>query len=278
MAAERMTLHLDPVCAADNLIIMLDVLARSPDVRHADYASISRRIREDYDFTDRTEPLWLARSLGLLAVDDKGMTLSAAGRTIAGMRPATRADALHFLLLTAWDGDGDPTLARSWVYRRFCDRLWSHGTVDLHSAETKRIVADLLDDAQQAFAGLRRAALSPKSVLGMRRWLDALEPRVLDDDRFRRRDVCSAELLLLAIGQTAREDGASLGADLLLTPARRDAICRICLLEPAALDRAVDRAMPAFPHLIEPGTRTGAYGRFVRLKAMPSIETFADRQ
>jgi hypothetical protein len=147
----------------------------------------------------------------------------------------------------------------------------------LDAAETKRIVADLLDAAQQAFAELKRAALSPKSVLGMRKWLEALEPAVLCQDRFRRRDVCSAELLLLAIGQTAREDGASLGADLLLTPARRDAICRICLLEPAALDRAVDRAMPAFPRLIEPGTRAGAYGRFIRLKAMPSIEALADR-
>jgi hypothetical protein len=70
----------------------------------------------------------------------------------------------------------------------------------------------------------------------------------------------------------ARTDGVDLGADLLLSPERRQALCRICLLEPTALDRALDRALPAFAALVEPGTRTGAYGRFLRIKAFPTIE------
>ena len=63
-----------------------------------------------------------------------------------------------------------------------------------------------------------------------------------------------------------------------MTPARREAICRLCLLEPATLDRALDRTIPAFPAFIEPGTRTGAYGRFVRLKSVPTIAAFGDRR
>ena len=42
-----------------------------------------------------------------------------------------------------------------------------------------------------------------------------------------------------------------------LTPARREAVCALLrLLEPASLDRALDHGtIPAFPALIEPGTR-----------------------
>ena len=171
-----------------------------------------------------------------------------------------------------------PALGCAWVYRAYCDRLWSRGSVALSSAETKRVVADLLDATHAAFPDLQLAALSPKSVLGMRKWLEALDPPVLSGDEFRRREVCSPELLLLAIGHVAGEDGADVGVDLPLTPARREAICRLCLLEPATLDRALDRTIPAFPAFIEPGTRAGAYGRFVRLKTVPTIAAFGVRR
>lgn len=274
MAAQRLTLHLDPVRSAGNLLIVLDVLAQVPDATHPDYAAILRRVRDDYDFTDRTEPLSLARQLGLLVEVGSGLRLSESARSIARMRPAIRADMLHFLLATAWRDGADPALGCAWTYRAFCDRLWSRETVELDAAEAKASVADLLDAAHTTFPRLQLAALSPKSVRGMRSWLEALDPPVLQGDLFRRREVCSSELLLLAIGQVVREDGADLSVDVLMTPARREAICRLCLLEPASLDRAVDRTIPAFPTVIEPGTRTGAYGRFVRLKTAPTIEAF----
>lgn len=274
MAAQRLTLHLDPVRGAENLLTVLEVLGRTPNAIFPDYAAILNRVRDDYDFTDRTEPLSLARLLGLLVDRDTGIGLSRMACTIAAMRPASRADALHFLLATAWHDGADPGLACAWAYRTFCDRLWTRGAVELSSVETKRTVADLLDAARAAFPTLQFAALSPKSVLGMRTWLAALDPPVLSGDTFRRREICSLELLALAIGQVACDDGANVGVDLPMTPARREAICRLCLLEPAALDRALDRMIAAFPAFIEPGTRTGAFGRFVRLKTVPTIEAF----
>lgn len=278
MAAQRLTLHLDPIRSAKNLLTILDVLGRPPNATFPDYASILNRVRDDYDFTDRTEPLSLARLLGLLVERDGRIGLSATARAIAAMRPASRPDVLHFLLATAWHDGAEPGLGCAWAYRAFCDRLWSRGAVDLISAETKRTVADLLDAAQAAFPELHLAALSPKSALGMRKWLEALDPPVLTGDTFRRREICSPELLLLTIGQVAREDGADLGVDLPMTPARREAICRLCLLEPVALDRALDRTIPAFPAFIEPGTRTGAYGRFIRVKTVPTIAAFGARR
>lgn len=273
MASRRLTLHLDPVRGAANLATMLDVLGRAPADRFPDFAAILDRIREDYDYTARTEPLSLASQLGLLADQDGGIGLSAEARLIASMRVATRFDLLHFLLATAWHDGADPAMGCAWTYRQFCDRLWRQGTVEVGAAEARRTVADLLDAAQAAFPGLHLAALSPKSVLGMRKWLEPLDPPVLTGDHFRRREVCSPELLVLALGQTLRPDGSDVGVDVLLTPARRDAVCRLCLLEPAALDRALDRAIPVFPGVIDHGTRTGAYGRFVRFKTSPSIGT-----
>ena len=278
MAPQRLTLHLDPVRSAENLAIVLDVLAATPERCFPGYADITRRVQQDYDFTDRSEPLSLARLLNLLVAHNGGLALSPAARAIAEMRPANRADMLHFLLATAWREGTDPGLGCAWAYRAFCDRLWSRGTVTLDAVETRRAVAELLDEAQAAFPEVRLAALSPKSVLGMRKWLEPLDPPVLVGDAFRRREICSSELLLLAIGHVAAEDGAELGIELPMTPARREAICRLCLLEPAALDRALDRAIPAFPALIEPGTRAGAHGRFIRLKTAPTIEALGMRR
>jgi len=272
MAPRQVTLHLDPVRSMMNLLIVIDVLARKPGVTYADYAAILCRIREDYDFTVRTEPLSLARLLGLLEGGDGKICLSHRATVIASMRPAVRADALHYLLATAWHQAADAALGCAWAYRAFCDRLWLLGDVELNASEKRHAVADLLDAAQKTFPELRLAALSVKSVLGMRKWLEMLEPPVICGHRFRRRETCSPELMLLAIGQVAKEDGASCEVDLLLTPARRAAICRLCLLEPAALDKMLDHSISTFPVLVEPGTRAGTYGRFVRLKAFPTIE------
>ena len=275
MAAQRLTLHLDPVRSAENLLTIIDVMARQPSEAFQSFADILARVRKDYDFTDRVEPLSLAVLLGLLIETDGIIELSCTARVIAGLRAATRADLMHLLLTTAWSNAADVRLGCSWAYRVLCERLWSRGSVCLNAAESKQIVADLLGSAREAFPGRERLALSTKSVLGMRKWIDLLDPPVLVGDQFYRREICSSELLLLAMAQVATEDGADIHTDLLMTSARREAICRLCLLEPSALDRALDRAIGVFPAWIEPGTRTGSHGRFVRFKHMPSIPALA---
>ena len=270
MAAPRVMLHLDPVRSAANLLTLIEALSRDPGVSYRSYEQILDRIRVDYEYTGRTEPLSLARLLGLLVEADGQLNLSSTAQAIQALRPANRAEVMHFLLLTSWTEPDGQGLELGWAYRTFCARLWERGTVHLTSSEVSSAVADLLSAAQEKFLA-HQIAFSSKSILGMRRWLEELDPPVMDGEVFRRREVCSRELLLLALGQVAREDGAELGADLLLTPERRKAICRICLLEPAALDRRLDHMLPSFPRLVAPGTRTGAYGRFVRLLAHPEI-------
>jgi hypothetical protein len=275
VAGQHVTLHLDPVRSAANLHTLIEALAYDPAATFASYAEILACVRRDYDYTDRTEPLSLARLLGLLAEFDGRLALSPTARAIYAMRPSSRMDVLHFLLLTAWSRSRSDALALSWAYRAFCEHLWDRVALPLSSTEVKGLVADLLSRAAEPFPDAERIAFSAKSVLGMRKWLEPLDPPVLHPDGFRRRDVCSRELLLLAVGHLAWEEGTTLGIDLLLTPAQREAICRICLLEPTVLDRRLDQLMPTYPRIISPGTRTGPYGRFIRLHALPEIASLA---
>src|SRR5690606_18800276 len=114
-------------------------------------------------------------------------------------------------------------------------------------------------------------------LTGAHKWMEALQPEVLEKSgreyrRFTRREFCPPELLIMAIGYILRDDPDATELDILLTPERRDALCQICLLEPSALDRALDWALPAFPTVISPGTTAGYYGRFVRLHKRPTFE------
>jgi hypothetical protein len=276
--AAQITLHLDPVRSAENLALIIDALARDGRTTFASYAEITALIRRNYDYTDRTEPLSLARLLGLLVEVDSNLALSQTARAIHALRPAARYDVLHLLLYTAWSGPANPTLGVSWAYRACCDYLWREGAVRLDKSMIARLRADLYSAAAEQFPGATALSFSDKSLRGIRRWLEPLDPPVLEGDEFRRRDLCSRELLLLAIGQVAREDGTVLGADLLLTPERREAVCRVCLLAPSALDRRLDQVLPVYPQILAPGTRTGPYGRFIRLLAPPTIEALGERR
>jgi hypothetical protein len=133
----------------------------------------------------------------------------------------------------------------------------------------------VVEEANNAALELFGASISfsTKSVRGVRKWLEALSPPVLEENVFTRRNFCHPELMLLAAAWVFQRTDADLGIDLLLTPARREAICRLCLLEPAALDRTLDWMLPTFPHIVVPGTTAGAYGRFLRFLKWP---TFAD--
>ncbi len=115
-------------------------------------------------------------------------------------------------------------------------------------------------------------SFSRKSLTGARKWLDALQPTVIEDNIFTRRAFCSPELMLLAIGYVLRDDPDATEIDILLSRDRREQICRICLLAPESFDRTLDWAIPVFPKLIEPGTSAGTYGRFIRLHKMPTLQ------
>ena len=86
------------------------------------------------------------------------------------------------------------------------------------------------------------------------------------------RHYCTPELLLLALGYVTSSTEAQLGLDQPLTPERRELLCRICFIEDEVLDQILDRMLPEYPDLVQPGTATGSYGRFVRVLAIPTLK------
>jgi hypothetical protein len=97
----------------------------------------------------------------------------------------------------------------------------------------------------------------------------------MNDEEFERRYFCPSQLALLAAGWVARTTGGEVGIDLLLTPERREEMSKLCLVDPSALDKVLDWMLPIYPKIIQPGTRAGAYGRFIRFRKWPQIEDFA---
>lgn len=223
------------------------------------------------------------RQLGLVNRQE----LSADGKALAHVcrqKPALWGDLLHFLHYTRWSPLAPTSHAFSWVYRQFTNLLWEADNVLANESYLQPMVGTLIGaiEAEPAFAETiahkTRAgtiSLSTASLVGALNWLAALQPPVMNGQQFARRFFCPPELMVLALGWIAQIDGGELGIDILLSPERRKAVCMLCLLDPTALDRSIDWALPLYSACIRPGTRAGAYGRFIRFLRWPQLTDLA---
>jgi hypothetical protein len=233
------------------------------------------------EFTDqrglgnRTEIQILATTSGLLEKDN-GIKLSAKAKTIAQLKSETQSDVVHYLLYTGWSPEKPTTNTRLWGYRQVVDSLWQRAPINV-LAITNELVTEIVNRTEETFGHLPAyqggASFSNKSIRGVRKWLEKVNPSVInEEEEFERRYFCPSQLALLAAGWTARTTGGEIGIDLLLTSERREAMSRLCLLDPSALDKVLGWTLPIYPEIIQPGTRAGAYGRFIRFLKWPQIE------
>jgi hypothetical protein len=199
---------------------------------------------------------------------------------ITDAKPQLVFDLMHYSHYTLWTQAEPLVNAFAWTYQALCCQLFEQGERGLESQYLESTVTRLIGGIRESshFAHAVAAetkkgaiSLSTDSLNGVLHWLRPLRPPVIEGDTFTRRHFCPPELLLLALGHAAQQTEAEIGIDLLLTTERRDLLCRVCLLDPAALDRVLDWMLPLYPEVVEPGTRTGAYGRFVQLRKMPEL-------
>jgi len=199
---------------------------------------------------------------------------------VADTKPQLLPDLMHYLHYSRWSEDAPLEHTFLWTYRTLCDWLVEQEECKLVHKWLEATVTHLLGVIREsphfshALASATKkgaVSLSTDSLNGVLHWLRPLRPPVIEGDTFTRRHFCPPELLLLALGYVARQTGAEIGIDLLLTPERREMLCRVCLLEQTALDRALDWMLPLYPAIVEPGTRTGTYGRFVLLRKIPEL-------
>lgn len=219
----------------------------------------------------RLEALVTARDLRL--VERSENTLSSEGRVLAQLEMVKQdlfADLVHGLQYTLWSEHQPSAHCFSWSYRTLCSILWQAGT--LAQADRRNLASEVESRARATFSR-SDIAFSPKSVGGALLWLAELSPPVLKEDaRFTRRAFCPPELFVMAVDFVYRSQGMDYGANLLLTDERRSDVCRVCLLDPANLERVLDYAVAQFDYL-ERGVG-GGWGRYLTLHRTPHLEGF----
>jgi len=275
VASTGVTFHVPQEGEPDKLIPLLEAMylnnAKFPTVKALlDFAQAR-------GLGARTEIQILATACGILEnVDDSHIGLSKAGKVIAQLKPEVRHDLIHYLLYTGWRPENPSTNSILWSYREVTNAFWEKPSVNVTQAANV-IAEEVRNRTQQVFFGVPGydsggVSFSSKSIRGVRKWLDALTPPVIENDCFFRRYFCPPELTLLATGWVARTMGGGIGIDFLLRPERREAICRLCLLDLSALDKVLDWMLPVYPNVIQSGTSAGVYGRFLHFSKWPEME------
>ncbi len=166
------------------------------------------------------------------------------------------------------------------TYREYCDLLYNKRKANIASqrdsfaAEMTSLVTSSVYFADEISKLAKGAvSLSTNSLIGVEHWLAKLTPEVITSEgQFMLRHYCPPELLLLSLGYVTELTEAQLGLDQPLTQERRELLCRICLIEGQVLDQILDWLFPEYPDLVQPGTTTGSYGRFVRVLAIPTLK------
>lgn len=285
MAAIKLATHIQPEATPANVTELVLLLAKSQ--QSFETVEDLLTFAESEGVGNRTEIQSTAANMGLLDKANRKISLGSGGRAFANLREEARSDVLHFLIYSGWNIHDPLEFLPSWAYRDCCDRYWEVGTVSLTSDYLDRQVQETINKAREIFEAMNvgefsEISFSRKSLNGAHNWLTALRPPVIEkandkksSGNFNRRDFCPPELLMLALGYVLRDEVDAIGVDVLLTREKRALLCRVCLLEPDSLDRALDWAIPIFPNLIKPGTSAGFYGRFIRLNKLPTLADLA---
>lgn len=281
MARTRLLVHIRPDAPPGRILDLLAHLAREPEARFSSVSGLNARaIEHGLGKASELESIAaMAQTLGLLGHDEGGLGLSADGALLMRASESARADLLHFRFYTLWTAERPTEVVKSWSYRNCLDAYWAMQTARLTPAFLDQRAQGTVNDAEQVFGALgvydlANVSFSRKSLAAIHLWLSALQPTVITDDCFARRAFCPPELLLLALGWVLGHEAVGAG-DVLLSNETRQAVCRVCLLEPAALDTALDWMLPVFPDVVTAGTSAGFYGRFIRLLRPPTLADLA---
>lgn len=267
MVERHLTFHIPQEAEPNVLISLLEAI----NAEQATFDTVASLLSfaQDHGLTSRAEVSIFANDCGLLQKDAKSrIGLSEAALWVLQLKPEVRSDVVHFLIYTGWQDKKPLDRTVLWSYRQVVDLIWQQPGVDI-SKIANVIAEEIRNQIQVTFES--DPSFSLKSVRGVRKWLEALIPSVIAADCFNRRHFCPPELVLLALGWAGQTLAGELDVDFLLTPERREAACRACLLDPAALDRVLDWTLPLYPAVIRPGTGAGVYGRFIRFLKWPEL-------
>lgn len=285
-SAPRLVFHWPVAGSSAKIPTLLEVLARSevPLTKSTELDELALEQSADKNRFDEARQL-AEQVLGLIAnTKEAGLQLTSSAQVVLKKRAPVQLDLLHYLFYTTWNNGNPAQHPRSWFYRAVCDYVWEMQNLKFELEARRSLLLQLASQALEDFANVpgftsEKFSIGTQTMAGALEWLRQLRPPVLTEeageDKFTRRSACSAELFLLAISHSYQQSGAVVGMDLLLTPQHRDDICRMCLIEPLHFDRMLDWVIPIYPRYLVQGTRSGSYGRFVRLLQFVNVEDLA---
>ncbi|HEX2913492.1 MAG TPA: hypothetical protein VH186_22000 [Chloroflexia bacterium] len=278
VSVPKLTFHIPVAASPAKIPTLLQVLSETEEPVAKGPVLDELALERSTETTRFQESRVLAEEeLGLIVTSNKALQLTPSATVLLKKRAAVQFDLLHFLFYTAWDKAQPTENVKSWPYRTICNYLWETQSLKIDKEISKTLTQQIDNQAQEDFAEVpgfssEKLSIGRQSLAGLLVWLRSLQPAVMQDEEFCRRSTCSSELFLLALSRSYELSDATVGMDLLLSPQRRNEICQLCLLDPLHFDRMLDWVIPIYPQFLAQGTRSGSYGRFVRLNRLVGIE------
>jgi hypothetical protein len=232
--------------------------------------SIGHHVSSERMLRDIFQPL---RDLALM--EKRQIRLTSDGQALAKIarkNPDLATEVFHYLYYSMWDPAKEAENCFSWSYRTICNHLWSQGTAIIDVTSLASLVPA---EASREFS-IIDVSFSARSVNGVFNWLEGLAPSIISSDDghkvFSRRAFCPPETFLLAANFAYRVLDLDFGTNLLLSDDKRQLICQVCMLEPAAFDRVADYAVAQFDSL-EKGLG-GGWGSYLNVQRCPQLTDF----
>lgn len=243
-------------------------------------------LENGYSVTDtaRYEVVQLLSEWGL--TDRKGRSLTPEGQAFYSLWETKRSLAIDFLhgrQYGLWTQNQPDQNIASWAYKNICDYLWTQQTFPDKGRDLVAYINDLRAADEVVIPPDMGNAFSNKSINDAYDWILPLDPPVLANGgvkqkslkgaTFTQRAFCSTLLFIIGLGYIMRESDTAFGELVKIDDARKQAICRFCLISEIGFDLMLDEALRQVSYLSVQRDWDGIY---VVLNQEPEVRDFID--
>lgn len=156
-------------------------------------------------------------------------------------------DLLHFIYASAYIRDPSPERFISWSYYQITSELRERAPVGFNDAKQEVVEAVMQSADRETREGFDNyGALSTKSLNNYRRFVDLLDPPVIQEGQFELREFVPSELVLASIDLLYRTEFAGTrdyGDLMSLTGEPAEALQTLCLVDEDDLPEVVEQAV-----------------------------------